>query len=89
VRHLCAKLAFLVANSHVCCYESHTIQEFIALTEPGGLAMLDEDVISKVFEDATAKRLEMQKQKRGTDYLDGVTAALGWALEEYSDSPID
>jgi hypothetical protein len=51
--------------------------------------MLDEDVISKVFEDATAKRLEMQKQKRGTDYLDGVTAALGWALEEYSDSPID
>jgi hypothetical protein len=51
--------------------------------------MKTEKQISKIFDDAVAERIERQTANKDSTYLDGVTAALGWALEEYEDSPID
>jgi hypothetical protein len=49
----------------------------------------DEREVEKVFDKATEERLEKQRKGEGTAYLDAVTAALGWVLEEYEDSPIE
>jgi len=53
------------------------------------LKMIDEETVSKVFEDAVEQRIERQKANRDSTYLDGVTAALGWVLEEYEESPME
>ncbi len=51
--------------------------------------MKDEDEISDVFERAVEEKIRRQKNNQDSAYLDGVTAGLGWALEEYADSPLD
>jgi hypothetical protein len=40
---------------------------------------------SELFEDLAAKRMTQEF----TDYLEGVTAALGWVLGEYDEKPTD
>ena len=51
--------------------------------------MKSEKIISDLFETVVEQCLQLDKTGKSSNYMDGIRAALGWALEEYEDSPLD
>lgn len=51
--------------------------------------MLSDSLIEEMFERAMAEKMALNRANKDSTYLDGVTAGLGWAIEQYEDPPLD